>query len=103
MPYQVKVNDPNQAEGVEVVVPGLGVFRNKSTRQISDDEAEAYRDNTSRLVDVETDDRPVFSGAAGVELRRGPDVLEAFKDHPVVSVTQVSEKKPPAKAEVKEG
>lgn len=84
--YTVKVNDPALPDGQEVEVPGLGVFKNGSTRQISEEQAEYFRDINARLVDVETDDRPAFAGAAAVELQRGPTVLAAFKDHPVVSV-----------------
>jgi hypothetical protein len=84
--YSVKVNDPALPDGHEVEVPGLGVFKNGSTRQISEEQAEYFRDVNARLVDVETDDRPAFTGAAATELQRGPTVLQAFKDHPVVSV-----------------
>jgi hypothetical protein len=84
--YKVTLNDPALPKGAEVEVPGLGVFANGSTTQVSEEQAEAYRDNNSQLVDVETDDRPAWSGAASVELRRGPTVLAAFEGHPVVSV-----------------
>lgn len=103
MPYRVKVNDPSRPKGDKVerdeklvVVPGLGAFENGTTTEISDEQAEAYRDYHSRMVDVEADDRPVFSGAADVELRRGPSVLEAFRDHPTVKVEKVEAAKPAA-------
>jgi hypothetical protein len=89
--YKVTVNDPAVPKGAEVEVPGLGVFPNGSTTQVSEQEAEAYRDNNAVLADVETDDRPAWTGAAGVELRRGPTVLQAFEGHPVVSVEATKE------------
>lgn len=80
------MNDPALPDGAEIEVPGLGVFKNGSTRQVSEEEAEYFRTVNARLVDVETDDRPAWTGAAGTELRQGPTVLQAFKDHPTVSV-----------------
>jgi hypothetical protein len=87
--YKVIVNDPALPDGHEIEVPGLGVFENRSTRQLSEEDAEYFRDVNARIVDVETDDRPAWTGAAGVELRRGPTVLDAFRDHPTVSVEAV--------------
>jgi hypothetical protein len=89
--YKVKVNDPALPKGADVEVPGLGVFANGSTTQVSEEQAEAYRDNNAVLADVETDDRPAWTGAAGVELRRGPTVLQAFEGHSTVSVETVKE------------
>jgi hypothetical protein len=101
--YKVKVNDPSRPKGDKaelndrlIVVPGLGAFENGTTTEISDEQAEAYSDLSSQMVDVESDDRPVFSGAADVELRRGPSVVEAFKDHPTVKVEKVETAKPAA-------
>lgn len=93
--YKVTVNDPALPDGHEVEVPGLGVFANGSTRQLSEEDAEYFRVVKSYLADVETDDRPARTGAAGVELRRGPTVLEAFRDHPTVSVETVEPAKTP--------
>jgi hypothetical protein len=93
--YRVSVNDPALPDGHEVEVPGLGVFLNGSTRQLSEEDAEYFRDVNTRLVDVETDDRPAWTGAAGVESRRGPTVLDAFREHPTVKVEAVE---PAAKA-----
>jgi hypothetical protein len=89
--YRVSVNDPALPDGAEVEVPGLGVFVNGSTRQVSEEDAEYFRTVNSQLVDVETDDRPAWTGAAGVELRQGPTVLAAFKDHPTISVEKSGE------------
>lgn len=84
--YKVTVNDPTIPDGHDVEVPGLGVFKNGNTRQISEEDADYYRTVNAQLVDVETDDRPAWTGAAAVELQRGPTVLQAFKDHPTVTV-----------------
>lgn len=97
--YTVKVNDPALPDGHEVEVPGLGVFKNGSTRQISEEQAEYFRDVNSQLVDVETDDRPAWTGAAAVERQRGPTVLQAFKDHPVVSVEGTDQPEKQARAQ----
>lgn len=96
--YKVTVNDPALPDGSEVEVPGLGVVANGSTRQISEEDAENFRTVHSALVDVETDDRPAWTGAAGVELHRGPTVLAAFKDHPTVSVEAADDKPESSKA-----
>jgi hypothetical protein len=90
--YQVTVNHPARPEGDGIEIPGLGVFPNGKTVEISDEQAENYRHNTASFVDVPTDDRPAYSGAAGVEFRRGPDVLGAFKGHQFVTVERVKEK-----------
>ena len=89
--YRVRVNDPAAPDGADIEVPGLGVFKNKSTRQISEEEAENFRSVNATLVDVETDDRPAFAGTAAVELQRGPTVLAAFQDHPTVEVEKVDD------------
>lgn len=91
--YKVFVNDPALPDGANVEVPGLGVFANGSARQITEEDAENFRAVNSQLVDVETDDRPAWTGAAGVELRRGPTVLQAFEGHPTVSVETVEQSK----------
>jgi len=90
--YEVKVNDPASPNGADIEVPGLGVFKNGSTRQLSEEEAEYFRDVNATLVDVETDDSPAWTGAAATELQRGPTVLQAFQDHPTVSVEKVDDR-----------
>lgn len=90
--FKVSVNDPALPDGADVEVPGLGVFKNKSPRQISEEDAEYFRTVNSRLVDVQTDDSPAWTGAAAVELQRGPTVLAAFQDHPTVSVEKVDDR-----------
>ena len=93
--YEVYVNDPALPEGHMVEVPGLGVFPNRGSRQIDKEVADNYRTVSSQLVDVVSDDGPpVWTGAAGTELRRGPTVLSAFKNHPTVSVEKVEEEQP---------
>ena len=100
--YRVTVNDPALPDGHEIEVPGLGVFKNKNARQISEEDAENFRTVRSELVDVETDDRPAWTGAAGVELRRGPTVAQAFKDHPTVSVEAVGQSEGQERARTKD-
>lgn len=102
MPYKVNVNDPARPDGDVIEVPGLGVFKNREDAEVSDEQAEFFRAYHARMVDVPTDDRPAHSGAADVELRQGPTVLEAFKDHPTVSVSKVGETKPTATTASKE-
>lgn len=52
MPYRMKVDQPNLAKGEEVLIPGLGAFANGETHDITDEQAETYRQRNAVLEDV---------------------------------------------------
>jgi hypothetical protein len=102
--FSVEVNLPNRPKGDGIEILGLGVFPNGETTEISDEQMEYFRVINTRLVDVDSEDRPAFTGAAGMESRQGPDAVEAFKEHPHISVSKIAQKpksvsKPASKAQ----
>jgi hypothetical protein len=73
MPYQLKVNFRNARRGQEHSIPGLGTYKNGSTYEVSDEEAEAFR---------------TYQRDAGMPDRT---LLQAFKGDEAVQVTVKSD------------
>lgn len=73
---KVKVNHPNLARGAEVEIPGLGVFKNGSTREVTEEQVENWRWFNQRPVEV--GERPE-GGVSAVEYQRGPTLKQAFE------------------------
>lgn len=85
--YTVEVNMPNLAEGVEVEVDGLGVFENGGTYQLSDEEAQFFRQKHSHI-ETEYGEEGQMSNT----LVLGPVLEEAFKDSETIKVTHTEDK-----------
>jgi hypothetical protein len=62
MPYRLTVNQDNLPEGAEVSITGLGVFKNGSTTEVSDNQAEFFRVMNSRILDTRDKDGNILVG-----------------------------------------
>jgi hypothetical protein len=72
MPYQLKVNFPGTHKGQELTIPGLGTFKNGSSTEVSDEDADSFRAyQTSNNMPDQT-------------------LLQAFKDDPYVEVSKAA-------------
>lgn len=80
---RLKVNLPNQPRGAEIEIPGLGLFKNGSTREVDEDQVEAWRWYNQRAVEV--GDRS-HDGVAAVEYQRGPTLKQYFENHDHIEV-----------------
>lgn len=80
--YEVKVDRPGARRGEELEIPGLGIFKNGSTRVVDPVQAQTYRDlNPSPVV---PDDEGNFVGG-----EQGPTVLQTFEKHDWITVEPV--------------
>lgn len=80
---KVKVNDPSQPRGAEIEIPGLGLFKNGSARDVDEEQVENWRWYNQRAVEV--GDRPE-DGVAAVEYQRGPTLKQYFENHGFIEV-----------------
>lgn len=87
--YEVTVNNPVLGKGVEVEIPGLGIVKNGSTTEVSEEQAETFRLVNQGPVVTEQDE----NGAdVYKQPDKGPTLLQAYKDDPHVEVRTVEEK-----------
>lgn len=91
--YQIEVNYGNLPKNAEVEIPGLGVFLNGSSMELSDAQVSSFRAYYGYKEALE-------DGSPG-EWVQGPTPLQAFATQPGVNVTTVgnassdtSDKKP---------
>lgn len=83
--YTIKFDFPNLPKGGEIDITGLAViFENGKEYSISKTVAEGYRLHNQHPV-VPTDPDP----QAPIKYELGPTLLDAFKDHPHVTVKVV--------------
>ena len=80
---KVKVNDPSQPRGAEIEIPGLGLFKNGSAREVDEEQVENWRWYNQRPVEV--GNRPV-DGVAAVEYQRGPTLKQVFENHAFIDI-----------------
>lgn len=73
MAFRVEFNLPNLATGTEIIVDGLGVFKNGSTIEVDDNAADDFRNSHM------WNEQP------------GPELLDAFKGTTGVTVTVIDE------------
>lgn len=73
MSYVLKVDLPNASKGQQVSIPGLGVFEQGSTTELTDQAVERFRDAMGHTVDV-TDSH---GHKVGETWERGPTPLQA--------------------------
>lgn len=88
MGYKLSVNHPNLPKGGEVMIPGLGTFKNGETVEISDERAEAYQAANGTLKEVVEKG----SGKPTGETRRepGPPLDKALADAYGIKVEKMS-------------
>ena len=92
MPYQIKINQPNLAEGTELTILGLGTFENGKTYDISDEQVEAFRE--ANQVDAGGFDNDPESESFGVyvpNMQPGPHLTDVSIHG--VEVTEAAGKK----------
>src|SRR5215208_6904264 len=92
----VRVNHPNLPRGADVEIPGLGVFKNGSARQVDEEQVENWRWYNQRAVEV--GDRPE-DGVAAVEYQRGPTLKQAFENVDYIEVLDDEPRKESPKTE----
>jgi len=77
LPYQMTINQENLAEGADVLIHGLGTFANGGTYDISDEEAEHFRE--AHAVDaggVDSDPESENFGVYVPNVQPGPSLTE---------------------------
>lgn len=79
--YKLKMDNPALPSGTEVQIHGLGFIKNGREEIIDDDRAQAFRGMNQRQETVSVDE----SGTI-VQSVDGPTLLQAFKDHPFITV-----------------
>jgi hypothetical protein len=84
MPYKVTVK--GLSKGQEILIDGLGAFKN-GTHEVSDDLAQQFRDLNAHLYP----DQEFLNEKGDVVKKEGhvPTLLEAFEKHEFVSVEKV--------------
>lgn len=93
MPYKLKLNLPNVPEGVTVTVIGLGDFENGKEYSISDSLATQFRVVNATLEAVPGAE-PDKEGRIERKHVPGPTLVQAFKNHPHITVVSVTTPKP---------
>lgn len=80
--YVLKIDFPNLPKGAPVDIDGLGRFENGHEYEISKEEAETYRlQNVTQSFEHDKD------GNLLVETKKGPTLLQAFKNNDNVDVS----------------
>jgi hypothetical protein len=85
--YKITLNLPGlpkSGEGSEVEIAGIGRLQNGKTYDISEEEAQAFRNANSNNAPVEGKTGP--DGETLYETQPGPTLLQAFKDNKFVTV-----------------
>ncbi len=78
MPYQLKIEQPNLAEGADVLIHGLGTYANGQTHEVTDEEEENFRIvNSVDTGGVDDDPESDTFGAYVPNIQPGPSLLEA--------------------------
>ena len=75
MPYQISLDFPGTPKGQELSIPGLGTYKNGSTSEVTEDEANLFR---------------AYQASNNM-----PDttLIQSFQKDPYVSVSRVHEEK----------
>jgi hypothetical protein len=76
----VTVDMPNLASGTPVAIPGLGVLKNKTTTNVTDDQQSAFRLRSSTVVDGKRELGPTLRQAKfpkGVTVEAASDSKKA--------------------------
>jgi hypothetical protein len=82
--YTVEVNLPNVGKGQPVEIDGLGIFENGTTTEVSDADAQSFRQKHS-VMETETDE----NGGMTNTVKVGPTLSSAFKGHKHIKVKKV--------------
>jgi len=91
MPYTVKVDHPDAGDQ-DVYIHGLGTFRNGTSTDVDDEQAELYRAHNAVQTQVHTED-----GGLQVTSELGPPLEEL--DSPWVTVTKAGSRSKKASEE----
>jgi hypothetical protein len=86
--YAVTLNQENLPKGAEVAVQGLGLLENGKTKTFTEEDNDVFRQLNGSLVD-NTDEKG--NRVEGTHFELGPTILQAFKNHPYVTVEKVEE------------
>jgi hypothetical protein len=89
MSYKIEVNMDNLPKDEEVEIWGLGRFKNQSTTTLSSAQVAQYLAQHARHESGKVDPD---TGIAPVVLREATPLVEAFKDVPGVTITEVTAK-----------
>jgi len=84
--YELAIDVPGHAEGTEIEIPGLGLFENGSTYDITVSEAEQFQILNTRLVDAEDSDGNII----GVKSELGPTLAVASETMHGITATVVA-------------
>jgi hypothetical protein len=93
VPYRMEINQPNLADGAELWIHGLGMFKNGETYDITDEQAEKYRlDNARDSGEIESDSESPHFGVQHLARELGPSLLDV--DIHGITVTEVTANAP---------
>src|SRR5215213_103232 len=85
--YVLELHVPGAVKGETFAIMGLGEFKNGSTYEVTEAEANRFRDlnpTSEAIVDEET------QAILGTEVKRGPTLLKWAKNSDLFTVTTVS-------------
>jgi hypothetical protein len=98
VPYSMKIDQPNLGDEGELMIHGLGTFKNGQTYDITDEQAQVFREATARdSGEVISDPEHELHGVQQLARELGPSLLDAQIYG--VTVTEVGSSKdddPPA-------
>jgi len=97
--YVLELDVPGTPKGQEVEIPGLGVFKNGQSYDITEDEAENYR-NANVVAETKTvkvKDGDQKRDVVVSEISQGPTLLQAFQGQEDILVSTPAAPKPQEK------